>query len=76
MFFSMLLVLSSLCVLRAELIAFDCADQNVEVSKISLLDVQPCRDPKQDSTEMTTTIQLVQERRYAEIHVFNCLITV
>lgn len=72
-----LLVVLSLCdQLRTELIGYDCADPDVEISKISLLDVQPCRDPKKDSVEITSKIQLVQERRYAEIHVFNCLVTV
>lgn len=78
----MLTLISFICLtifckgLRAELIAYDCADPDAEISKISLLDVQPCRDPMKDSNDTQVKIQLVQERHYSEIHVFNCLVTV
>ena len=61
---------------QADIIAYDCSDPDTEVSRISLLQVQPCADLRNATEKLTRRIQLVQERLYTEVHVYSCLVTI
>ncbi|XP_049826247.1 uncharacterized protein LOC126266387 [Aethina tumida] len=59
-----------------DIIAYDCQDQSTELTKVSLIDVKPCVDPKKNSFEEPKRIQLLQRRKYTSVHVYTCLVVV
>lgn len=59
-----------------EIVAYDCADRSTELTKISLLRIKPCMDPRNYSESSVKTIQLVQKRQYVSLKVYSCLVTV
>lgn len=60
----------------ANTIAYDCQDQNTEMSKVSLLSVKPCLDPRNNSRKEEVSIQLVQKKQFDVVEVFTCLVVV
>jgi hypothetical protein len=54
------------------LIGYDCADDTVNVTSFSLLDVEPCLIMDQNITTEETRIQVIQLKQYSEVHVFQC----
>ncbi|CAG9761327.1 unnamed protein product [Ceutorhynchus assimilis] len=61
---------------RPEIIAYDCADRATELTKVSLLAVKPCQDPRNFSESNFRRIQLVQKRQYVPIHILTYQVTV
>lgn len=61
---------------KGDIIAYDCVDPNVELSKVSLLGVEPCLDPRNSSKEESKQIKLIQQRKYIQVHVYSCLVQV
>ncbi|CAH1996869.1 unnamed protein product [Acanthoscelides obtectus] len=76
MFGLLVILAASMQLLEADIIAYDCKDDSVELTKVSLLNVKPCLDPRKAEETKPWDIQLVQKRQYVGVHVYTCLITV
>ena len=58
------------------LIAYDCAAANMDISTISLLDVEQCEDQNFNTSSSTTQIQLIQLNEYGEANVIQCKVEI
>lgn len=54
------------------LIAYDCVDDTVNITSFSLIDVEPCKYEKNDVVTEPTYVQVVQTRRFFDVHVYQC----
>lgn len=59
-----------------EIVAYDCADKTTELTKVSLLAVKPCQDPRNFTENNFRRIQLIQKRQYVPVHVYTCQVKV
>ncbi|CAG9821058.1 unnamed protein product [Phaedon cochleariae] len=51
-------------------------DESVELTKLSLLRVKPCLDPRNATETTRRKIQLIQKRQYVGVQVYTCLVVV
>lgn len=73
----LVILLAALAVVTgADIVAYDCQDRDTELNRVSLLRVKPCIDPHNATATTTRRIQLVQERRFTEVHLYTCLVAV
>lgn len=73
---SIILLFSLGAITETEIIAYDCADESTQMTRISLLNVKPCLDPRNATNSTMKRIQLIQKRQYETVHVFSCLVSV
>jgi len=56
--------------------AYDCSNKNIVYDTISLSEIKDCQVPTENITINNVEIQVIQERKYKEIEINQCLVTV
>jgi len=60
----------------AALIAYDCRDPLVNITAISLREVQPCPSPVDGYEAGQGFFQILEKKRFENIHVYSCLLEI